>query len=234
MNKIFSFLRNNVEIFLIISLLFSFFAPYLFTRDWTGIDFSTTGEVGDTIGGLTSPFLNLIGIILLYLTLKEQIETSKEQKDFDTITGLFNTVKTDFENLEFYKKEDNITAHKGAKAIFEISNILKKSDNILNDVDEPSLMAFCLSFDFLTSNFIRLVKKNKKSCVSIEEKKEIYEKLIALKIPIDLFRNASQIYLTKRSELYQGKLGSNIDQYIGLIGISQNAFNKVFNDNEPK
>lgn len=45
--------------------------------------FSGTGEIGDTIGGITSPVIGLFNAFLLYLTIKEQYVFNKEQHIFN-------------------------------------------------------------------------------------------------------------------------------------------------------
>jgi hypothetical protein len=48
------------------------------------LDFTQTGQIGDTIGGITAPMANLLGAILVYLALKAQIEANlilKKQLD---------------------------------------------------------------------------------------------------------------------------------------------------------
>ena len=58
-------------------LLFSIFAPIIFTKCFSGISFGTeTGVIGDTIGGVTAPFLSLVGSILVYTTLRAQIQAN--------------------------------------------------------------------------------------------------------------------------------------------------------------
>ena len=56
--------------------LFAIFSPFIFTRygraSWP--NFTDTGQIGDTIGGLTAPVIGLLNAILLYLTLKRQDE----------------------------------------------------------------------------------------------------------------------------------------------------------------
>lgn len=61
----------------IIFTSFAFISPVLFS----GVDYnhfgSTTGFIGDTIGGLTAPFLSLTGSILVFAALKAQIDANK-------------------------------------------------------------------------------------------------------------------------------------------------------------
>jgi hypothetical protein len=63
-------------VIIIILLVFTFFAPILFTS-FTIIDFSNTGEIGDTIGGITAPFVNLVAAFLVYISFREQIKANK-------------------------------------------------------------------------------------------------------------------------------------------------------------
>lgn len=64
-------------------LIIVFFSPWLFTRPylfgWEGFDFSQTGSIGDTIGGITAPIVGLVSIVLLWLTLKAQLDYNKNQ-----------------------------------------------------------------------------------------------------------------------------------------------------------
>lgn len=53
--------------------------PFLFTLDafYEGLDFSATGNIGDTIGGITAPFLSLIGSTLVFFALKAQVKANE-------------------------------------------------------------------------------------------------------------------------------------------------------------
>lgn len=58
-------------------------APWVFTRKtpfgWTMFDFTQTGQIGDTKGGVTAPIVGLISILLLVWTLLKQIEFNDKQ-----------------------------------------------------------------------------------------------------------------------------------------------------------
>jgi len=43
--------------------------PIVLTQFPAVISFNNTGEIGDTIGGITAPFLSFFGAILVYLVL---------------------------------------------------------------------------------------------------------------------------------------------------------------------
>lgn len=67
-------------IFIVFGLIL-LFLPYVFTLDSGIINFKGTGEIGDTIGGVTAPFLGFFGSILVYLALKAQIEANRQVQE---------------------------------------------------------------------------------------------------------------------------------------------------------
>lgn len=77
-----------------------FLIPYLFTRSvFKEYNFSTTGQIGDTIGGLTSPFINGIAAILVYIAFKEQ------KRSNDILSEEINNEKIkEQDSLEMLKK----------------------------------------------------------------------------------------------------------------------------------
>ncbi|MFM9952188.1 MAG: hypothetical protein ACKV1O_29930 [Saprospiraceae bacterium] len=68
----------QVGAFMFFGIIFVIFAPLLFTQKlgWGNIDFSTTGSIGDTIGGITAPIVNLISAVLVYHAFRAQIEAN--------------------------------------------------------------------------------------------------------------------------------------------------------------
>jgi len=57
------------------------FLPYLFTNySWFDLDFSDSGEVGDTIGGIMGPFIAIAASILTFLAFWVQYQANIEQK----------------------------------------------------------------------------------------------------------------------------------------------------------
>ncbi|BFP40455.1 hypothetical protein FGF1_13000 [Flavobacteriaceae bacterium GF1] len=73
--------KNRTAMILVLLVLtINFIIPWLFTRNvsWLGIGFDDTGQIGDTIGGLTAPFLNGISIIVLYLAFQAQIKANAQ------------------------------------------------------------------------------------------------------------------------------------------------------------
>ncbi|MHA7830692.1 MAG: hypothetical protein ACX93O_06310 [Flagellimonas sp.] len=93
---------------LIILLVLSIFAPLFFTQLFSGVSFMNTGQIGDTIGGTTAPFINLIAAFLVYKSFTAQIranldqreshrlemESIREQQGIDTIIHLFSSIES--------------------------------------------------------------------------------------------------------------------------------------------
>lgn len=75
----YEFLQKYINLIFGLLILTTFIAPIVLTQS-SFIDFTNTGQIGDTIGGLTAPFLNLLGAILIYSTFKEQIKANAQTK----------------------------------------------------------------------------------------------------------------------------------------------------------
>ena len=92
-------------ILLIISLmLLSFFCVWLFTTPafWQRLELTHTSSIGDTIGGITAPFLGIISIVFLYLTLNRQIDSINDQKlknESDIIFMLLNQLENEYNQI---------------------------------------------------------------------------------------------------------------------------------------
>lgn len=90
---------KNILIIFFIGIALVVLAPLLFTRDWTNFSFINTGQIGDTIGGITAPITSLIGSVLVYFALKAQIEANeqineqiREQKESDLYSKKINYI----------------------------------------------------------------------------------------------------------------------------------------------
>lgn len=70
---------EKVGIGLVIVLIIC--SPYLLTQFDSGIHFTGMGEIGDVIGGITAPFVNLLAAYLVYKSFTAQISANKQQRD---------------------------------------------------------------------------------------------------------------------------------------------------------
>lgn len=74
-------MEKRIGIFIGFSILAILFAPLIFTSGaiCERFEFLQTGPIGDTIGGCTAPIVGIVSVILLYLTLKSQLDFNKAQ-----------------------------------------------------------------------------------------------------------------------------------------------------------
>jgi hypothetical protein len=74
------------QLLLMLGLIIIIIPPILVsTAFWNALDFSNSGQIGDTIGGITSPFINSIGAILIFIALSTIIIS----KTYLTVTHTF-------------------------------------------------------------------------------------------------------------------------------------------------
>lgn len=100
---------------LILFIGLTIFLPFLLTRQtFVGIGFSNTGEIGDTIGGLTAPAIGILSIYLLYKTLMAQIKSN----DVNQILAHYNHINQNIELLKFRSVNlGKATEYSGSEAI---------------------------------------------------------------------------------------------------------------------
>lgn len=140
---------------LFFGLLFMLVGPWIFTREGI-VDFSHTGEIGDTIGGITSPIINLIGAFLVYLSFRAQMKA--------------NIINFDFLSLEL-KARDYVQMKEQLLDIFRQTNQfwedLIDTDNkgkkrtafeFLNFKYSQNLQVTRLRTDFVDANSVTLRK----------------------------------------------------------------------------
>ncbi len=119
---------------LIIGVIGMLVAPFLFTRSGC-ISFAETGQIGDTIGGITAPISSLVGSVLVFLALKGQIVANKitqeqirdqqlDEQRKKEITYVSDLYKYFLNSIQAYETK----YYKGHKAIMRIMNLLADSE----------------------------------------------------------------------------------------------------------
>lgn len=75
---------------------------------------NNSGELGDTIGGIAGPIINLFGAILVYKSFLSQIKANKIQienierdRAFNNLWELYKEIKSDLDNFEYLYVKDN-------------------------------------------------------------------------------------------------------------------------------
>ena len=178
-----------------------FIALYLFTRPAiSGIwDFSNTGQVGDTIGGITAPVINLIGAFLVYISFKEQIKANKIQTDalenekqtnnrkdtFERYITQESEIKTRLHDLDFiiehpyHNNSDNsfsqpvYVTYRGLSALHEAVNRLESLNNRISIYtgQRYDTYSIFLNFQFILATLDELTNRIEKD-VSEKDDKE--------------------------------------------------------------
>ena len=119
-------------ILLVVILVFSLplFIINVSMGGWT--DYSSSGQIGDTIGGITAPIVNLISAFLVFLALKaqidannviqKQIDDAKKERDIEThskeLNTLFSYLEKQISSIEYVGIDGN--TYNGTKGISRI------------------------------------------------------------------------------------------------------------------
>lgn len=71
----------SARVTLIAAIVLILIAPVLLSQSsfWPILDLSTSGQIGDTIGGVTAPIINLLGAWLVYVSFQQQVKANELQ-----------------------------------------------------------------------------------------------------------------------------------------------------------
>lgn len=121
-------------------LLFIGCLPYIFTQlssdkvnlcnwEWLkNIDFTNTGQIGDTLGGIMGPFIAMVAAILTYLAFWIQYKANEQQREDIALerfeSNLFQMISHQEEitnnlSLSIYSDSGDLEKVKSGRAIFE-------------------------------------------------------------------------------------------------------------------
>ena len=80
---------------LLLLLIIIFLLPFIYTltTKLEYLNFSNTGEIGDTIGGITAPFINGLSAILVFLAFKAQIKANEIFKNQEQSRNILDQIK---------------------------------------------------------------------------------------------------------------------------------------------
>ena len=119
------------KIVLFIGIILILVVPGFLTLSLGLVEFDeSTGSIGDTIGGITAPISSLMGSVLVYFALREQVKANKiitdqfkEQKQdevyrqkMEFIQDQISLVREDLESFNIRVKSENFS---GIEAIFK-------------------------------------------------------------------------------------------------------------------
>lgn len=169
-----NFIQNNktLILFIIGVILLLFFLVFLFTRESISyiFDFTETGQIGDTIAGITSPIIGLFGAVLVYVSFKEQVEANRAQREAlsieiqirkdesnaNLVITMFDQLREEYNSIKF---DDGSKEYKGRQAIDAFSKIfIDRIDN--KEFQNNTIIAEIMYLLSLILDLNERIKKN--------------------------------------------------------------------------
>lgn len=198
-----NYIKRNLSKILIIAILLVLFLPFILTRNINGIDFTHTGEIGDTIGGISAPIIGLLTSVLLYLALIEQKDATLLQKqsiddqkvlftkerDYELVLTLIRNIKDDFNSVTFELEDSgSIKNYSGVKVFWIFNQILQRDE--YTKVSEPELNQLILKYAAILKQFIMAANKISESTIELGDKRSFFDSLEIYKSPLGMFAQA--------------------------------------------
>lgn len=133
--------KDYYWVIILIGCILIIIAPSILTLPWRdkvlglNTNFKCTGQIGDTIGGITAPIIGLISIWLLYITFREQQKFNLWTTTEDTLSRIEKILST-YITIELHElKGNDINGKTNRVPISELSALLAeyKLELSLND-----------------------------------------------------------------------------------------------------
>lgn len=155
------------------------------------LDFSKTGQIGDTIGGITSPIINFLGAVLVYISFKSQQRANEQQwkaiKHEDRIKYFDLTLKK-IEDLLF-----EISKEKGMYLYsIQIRDSLNRKEDISHYYAKKNI--FRIKLGIFLNTFSNFCERLKKSNIDLEIKENYFSELF-----LRALDQANYIYILQES-----------------------------------
>ncbi len=112
-------------------IIFSFFAPLIFTKAAknSSLNFTDTGAIGDTLGGIMNPFIALVGVLLTFLAFYMQFKANQLQRQL-----FIKALELEKQKEKHAESKEHLTRLKVIKALLNsMIKYYKLSGNQLND-----------------------------------------------------------------------------------------------------
>ncbi|MFZ4400912.1 MAG: hypothetical protein ACOYO1_12825 [Bacteroidales bacterium] len=177
------------------------------------------GELGDTIGGIAGPIINLLGAILVYKSFLIQIEANRiqlenieQERSFNSLWELYKESKNDIYNFEYLYIRDN-TQNVVLKGFHSFDRLIIELKN--NYVNVISRRKFIINnIISILQNFSIIYKKINNSNISFDDKYLLNSKMNYL------FSSQLENYIKEIIDLLK-------DSEIELIKSIQNEYDKI-------
>lgn len=174
---------------LIVAVLWLIIGPALLVLPSTFFDFRETGQIGDTIGGITAPIVGLASAILIYLSFSAQIKANKitleatqvsqQEGNFKYIIEEFEKVKKSFKQIS-YSPVDNqfvsVPPYKGHTAMLSLTEEVEANPNLV-DSEGKFLSEVLFKLEFTFTGYSVFISEVNSLNLSAEQKKIIQTKI---------------------------------------------------------
>lgn len=191
------FNSTSLWIILAFTVIGIFTIPYIVLRCDFGYYLGTSkpNEIGDTIGGILSPFIGLVSVILLFFTIKEQIEANnkishsnaiaQDTANFNMLLFQLKLIVKRIDRFQSVEMDDESWLSTFDLLVFDLNRIESSYRNALSS-DIPrtaiqTMLSQTVSWFLKGSlkNYENIIKNTKKSALQekIKETKEFLEKL---------------------------------------------------------
>ena len=193
------------------TLLTTFHCPFF----GLNTDFTETGQIGDTIGGITAPIVGLLSIWLLYKTFGEQQKFNARQEEFQNQQQKFNESQLEFnkkqlrlDNYNLFVNLENTIADKVHTFIltYEDGSFSIGLDEIthqkekLNSITQESLLRLEKHLIYAQRLISTFLKINCNSALKHENKQVFYESVKeSADLLIEVFECLKSIKFAKAS-----------------------------------
>lgn len=148
-------------------------------------DLSNSGPVGDTIGGITAPIINLVGAILVYASFRQQLEANRIQKDalnseiqtsrrlnnFNTTLNIIRNIEEDFKQIKSGTKKNE---RFGSDAVADCMNTCISEGKLLDEV----LTGTLINYSSIARMFSIVIEKILTADIDKEDKKLLVNMLL--------------------------------------------------------
>ncbi|MDP2160675.1 MAG: hypothetical protein Q8K02_09350 [Flavobacterium sp.] len=232
----------------LILIVFSFFAPSIFTKPASSdlFDFTGKGEIGDVIGGIMNPFIALVGVLLTFLAFYMQIKANHLQREL-----FINGLEAEKNKIAEAEAKEHITRLKVVKALInsitkyyrkngdqlkeyiELEKKFPLKTNIFNSSTSSSYQNF-MKIDLLeTYNSLSFYFKDKeidweKDFIKVLDNLDFYDKMIKeLRERYNSHVNKKFNILTETGE----KLNAIMNDILVNSDLKDNTHNQAFFDN---
>lgn len=219
---------NIPRVILVVGIVLIVFAPFILTRQGCEyLDFTNTGQIGDTIGGITAPIVNLIAAILVYYAFTAQVKANEIiQKQFDednkakeidaetqNLNKLYEYIRDSIDNFKYRCLND------GYEPIKDDNGILHDGEYEKGSLTEKiGSSAFYMCFSHIRCNYHGTEDDLLKDpCVS-----EIYSVLVLIN---ELLDNISRSNAKNKTILK--KLIDHLFNYKVIVSIREESYDSL-------